>query len=501
LKNKKDSARSSQLTGGEGFTYEDVIAAYFLAALLREEAALAQPGRVTRVAVQQDRQGEPMDDVIVDSDAAGERYRLSLQVKRSVTVSASNADFQNIITKAVETCAKSGFRRGLDRYGFIARAVGEDRFQSLQRIIERAKASTTGAEFDARFRAGGESSKADIALRNELAGLIKPADAAAEAAFYRDFVAHRLDGFEPGDDRFTDLRNRLTTISANADGSGLADILCRQVRLGEGAAKVWTRPSLIVDLRTLHPLTVAPTYADDTRILQEAARHAIADIRSDIGGVEIARDRLLETAERAVDSHVFSNISGLPGCGKSVVLKRYAERAMAAGPILLLKSDRLQGTSWRTYANALGLRHQSEVEILAELGAGGAAILFIDGIDRIKQEERGIVTDLLRAIETEKALSHWRILVTSRDQGLEVLRSWIPSSLYAATGVGNVAVGTLDEGEAEALAAQRPELHALLFGPPACRRLQGGHSLPRCWPIRPRPWGSIPTLRRRPKAS
>jgi hypothetical protein len=424
VKKNEERARSAQLTGGEGFTYEDVIAAYFLAALLREEAALAQPGLVTRVAVQQDRQGEPMDDVIVDSAAAGERYRLSLQVKRSVTVSASNADFQNIITKAVETCAKPGFRRGLDRYGFIARAVGEDRLQSLQRIIERAKASTTGADFDARFRPGGESSKGDIALRNELVGLIEPADAAVEADFYRDFVAHRLDGFEPGGDRFTDLCNRLKTISATTDGAGLAEILCRQVRLGEGAAKVWTRPSLIADLRTLHPLTVAPTYADDTRILQEAARHAIADIRSDIGGVDIARDRLLETAERAVASHVFSNISGLPGCGKSVVLKRYAERAMAAGPILFLKSDRLEGTSWRTYANALGLRHQSEVEILAELGAGGTAILFIDGIDRIKQDERGVVTDLLRAIETEKALSHWahpRHLARSRPRSSAVV--------------------------------------------------------------------------------
>ena len=204
MKKNEESARSPQLTGGEGFTYEDVIAAYFLAALLREEAALAQPGLVTRVAVQQDRQGEPMDDVIVDSDAVGERNRLSLQVKRSVTVSASNADFKKIVTKAVETRAKPEFRPGLDWYGFIARAVGEDRLQSLQRIIARAKASATGAEFDARFRPGGESSKDDIALRDELAGLIEPADAAAEADFYRGFVAHRLDGFEPDGDRFAD---------------------------------------------------------------------------------------------------------------------------------------------------------------------------------------------------------------------------------------------------------------------------------------------------------
>jgi len=174
---------------------------------------------------------------------------------------------------------------------------------------------------------------------------------------------------------------------------------------------------------------------------------------------------------------------------------------MAAGPILFLKSDRLQGMSWRTYANALGLRHQSEVEILVELGAGGTAILFIDGIDRIKQDERGVVTDLLRAIETEDALSHWRILVTSRDQGLEVLRSWIPSSLYAATGVGNVAVNELDDSEAETLAALRPELRVLLFGAPGVQEIARRPFFASVLADQAAAMGSIPMLRRRPKAS
>src|ERR1700674_4339475 len=156
---KTNKARASQLTGGEGFTYEDVVAAYFLTALLREEAALGQPGYVTRVAVQQDRQGEPMDDVIVDSDAAGDCNRLSLQVKRSVTISKANDDFKQIIAGAVATRAKTEFRPGLDRYGFITRTVADGRFQSLLRIIERAKASPTGAEFVSRVRAGGESSR------------------------------------------------------------------------------------------------------------------------------------------------------------------------------------------------------------------------------------------------------------------------------------------------------------------------------------------------------
>ena len=468
---KANNARSSQLTGGEGFTYEDVVVAYFLAALLREEAALGQPGYVTRVAVQQDRQGEPMDDVIVDSDAAGDRNRLSVQVKRSVTISQANDDFKQIIANAVATRAKTEFRPGLDRYGFIVRAVADSRFQSLQRIIELAKASPTGPDFANRFKPAGESSKEDIALRDKLLTLIQPVDADAEADFYRHFIAHRLDGFESGGDRLTDLSNRLGAVSANGDGSGLAEILCRQVRVGEGAAKVWTRASLIADLRTLHPLAVAPSYAEDIRIIEELARNAVADIRSDIGGVMVARDGLVEAAEQAAAAHVFSNINGLPGCGKSVVMKRCVERAMQKGPALFLKSDRLEGASWRIFANALGLGHQYAVDVLAEIGASGSAILFIDGIDRIKQEQRGIVTDLLHTIENEAALSYWRVLVTSRDQGLEVLRSWIPARLYSKTGVGNVAVETLDDSEAEDLVARRPELQSLLFGTAAVREI------------------------------
>jgi hypothetical protein len=264
---KMDSSRSAQLTGGEGFTYEDIVVTYFLAALLREESALGQPGYVSRVAVQQDRQGEPMDDVIVDSDAAGSRNRLSVQVKRSITISKSNDDFKQIIANAIATRAKTDFHPGLDRYGFITLTVADGRFQSLLRIIERANASPNGAEFVSRFSPGGESSKEDFALREELITLIQPVDEEAEADFYRHFVAHRLDGLEPGGDRFADLTNRLGTVSASADGPVLTEILSRQVRIGEGTAKVWTRPSLIADLRTLHPLAVAPSYTQDIRVI------------------------------------------------------------------------------------------------------------------------------------------------------------------------------------------------------------------------------------------
>ena len=134
---------SPELTGGAGYTYEDAVVAYYLSALLREENAAGQTGCVTRVAVQQAARGEPLGDIIIDTLIGDAARRLSLQVKRSLTISAaaSNTDFRWIIQRALESRAKTDFRVGDDRYGFVVEHVSQAKFRSLNRLIEWAKSS------------------------------------------------------------------------------------------------------------------------------------------------------------------------------------------------------------------------------------------------------------------------------------------------------------------------------------------------------------------------
>jgi hypothetical protein len=128
MTNSTERSRSAELSGGEGFTYEDTVVAYYLTALLHEDVAAGLTGHVVRVAVQQAGAGEPLDDVILDAELDGTRRRLSLQVKRQFTISTtvSNTDFRELIADSLKTRAKPDFRVGTDRYGFIARAVGDD---------------------------------------------------------------------------------------------------------------------------------------------------------------------------------------------------------------------------------------------------------------------------------------------------------------------------------------------------------------------------------------
>ena len=157
------SMTSSELTGGAGFTYEDAVAAQYLAAMVAGTTAAALDARVVqRVAQQQADFGEPLDDVIVDaaSLADGTVMRLSLQVKRSLTISdaATNSDFREVIQRSWQTLQKPDFREHVDRVGAVTGSVAEETSRAFATVCEWARASDTTAAFMQRFVDGGNAS-------------------------------------------------------------------------------------------------------------------------------------------------------------------------------------------------------------------------------------------------------------------------------------------------------------------------------------------------------
>ncbi|WP_198024759.1 AAA family ATPase [Bradyrhizobium sp. Cp5.3] len=466
-------APSTELTGGSGFTYEDTVVAYYLAALLREERAAGQDGVVISVAVQQAGHDQPMDDIIVEFKDAAEPRILGLQVKRQLRVSAANEDFSSIMAASRATRALSSFQPTRDAYGFVVEHVAVGPMRTIGRLIDWARASPTGEDYERRFFEGGAAASAERELRSELQPLTGATTVDAEADFYRHFVALHVDGLSEGGLLRAEIVNRLQELVAeNEDGQDilLFDRLCRIVRDGAGQARKWTRATLLGQLRGVVRLRIAPSYARDLDTLRAFSSEGLTDVLETIDDFHVARPALQgNIAERLAENRLV-NISGLPGCGKSAVLKRFATDAAAKGPILFLKSDRLIGNGWSTFASTLGLQHTA-AELLAEISAAGTPIVFIDGIDRIRPDQKGIISDLLRVIETDPGLAHWRALASSRDQGLEAYRAWFPPSFYRGSGIGNVSVNPFSDDEAEVLAEQKPNLRSLLFGSPAVREI------------------------------
>src|SRR5262249_54532111 len=157
--------------------------------------------------------------------------------KKSVTISGatSNDEFRGIIAAAVKTQGLESFTKGADACGFVVEHVTADVFRSLIRLIDWAKGSTAGSEFDKRFLPTGSAAKDERTLRSGLLSTIGAANADEEISFYQHFVALHLHGLEEGGALRAEVINRLQEIiKANEDGQDvlLFDRLCRIAREG-----------------------------------------------------------------------------------------------------------------------------------------------------------------------------------------------------------------------------------------------------------------------------
>lgn len=473
------SGTSPELTGGQGFSFEDAVSSVYAAALLCETTAPGLPGRVVRhVSVQQGSFGQPLDDLIVRAEGADQvSVTLSAQVKRKLVLSAatSNTDFRETIERAYETLSDTEFQVSLDRVGAIVGEISDAAKRSFETLCEWARAESSSAQFVRKLQtdgvAGDKLSQFE-AVCDILSSKVAPGELdAATHKLLSHFVLIRLDLLTEGSPTEAQTVSGLANILAPVDRPRADDLwrrLLALVRVSQGRAAGYDRKTLVARLNGAFRLAGAPSVQGALEAIKQESRFAAAEITNSISGLSVPRDTSVQAVVEAVKSPGFVQIGGMPGSGKSVVLRSVVERLAASGTVLFLKSDRLRGSTWAQYATAAGMMHSDLEELLVELSASGRSVLFVDGIDRVEVEHRGILLDLLNTIHSSPLLSGWCMVATVRDTGMEPMRTWLPARLFSS-GVRTLTIDSFDDEEAEALAQAKPALRPLLFGTDSVR--------------------------------
>ena len=475
-------SQSPELAGGEGFTFEGCAAAFYLSKLLAEAYAPGIDDRtVVRVSVQQRDFGEPLDDVIVDfEDAAKNPARLSLQVKSSLTISdgKSNTDFRDIIRDSWATLKKSDLRINADRYGAAVGTVTPTKARALRTLCDWARESLTADHFDARFAEGGSASKGIKAVKDDVVTLLEETNGAPCTGeevhrFLAHFVLIQFDFLREGATDPPDAINCIRDCLAPHDAAKAPLVWSKVVQLARtsaGKSGQFDRSRLVRLISPVARLRSAPSLRlnlDKLTGLAKSYAHLIPD---DVGGTKLDRALLLENLNAKLNTARVVQVRGLPGSGKSVLVRRRVQRALERGPVLFLKAEQLEGTSWISFATSQGLSGSPLEQLLVEIGAAGTPILFIDAIDRIEREHQPVILDVIRAIVESPLLDNWHVVVSLRDTGIEVLRNWLGQFLDVLK-VETVKVGQLRDEEAETLAKAKPHLRPLLFGSPQVREI------------------------------
>jgi hypothetical protein len=286
------------------------VSARYLAALLCEHAGPGTEGAiVSAVAVQQRDFGEPLDDVIVDFKRHdGQVGRLSLQAKRSLTISsaATNDDFREIVHDSLKTLNKSNFREDIDRFGSATGSIAAGPFRVVTTLCELARASDTPEHFEARF-AKGSANAEHRAVRNDIAALLsEQLGSACSPALLHRFLKHfiivQFDYLHAGaidSAEAIDLVRPALADSDNTQAPNLWSALYRVAREGAGRSQQFSRASLVNLLSRTFRLRGAPSLRDSLSKLMDLARTWVRDIDDDVRGTRLARSELALKLEPA----------------------------------------------------------------------------------------------------------------------------------------------------------------------------------------------------------
>lgn len=150
----------------------------------------------------------------------------------------------------------------------------------------------------------------------------------------------------------------------------------------------------------------------DVKKLTDHSEYIINGIRSNIGGVHINRANNFQKLSEASEVAEFVFLSGERGCGKSSMIREFAEYMKDHAPVFCLRTEDLDKAHLDNVFSAIGLQGS-----IGELQEGFALMpkkyLLIESLEKLLELQHTVAfTDLLQFIRKN---SGWTIIASGRN--------------------------------------------------------------------------------------
>lgn len=426
--------------------------------------------RIEKVGLQRASAGFPLDDVIVHGVSVhGKPVTLEIQVKRTVTFSAGDTVFADVVSQIAESVDKGALNDPEHRFAVAIARRSAKIDGTYQDLLTWAR-QLTCTDFFARIANEGEAND----------------DARRFVATFRDRLSNP--GNPVSDDLLWTIMRRFQILACDFGVPGSADTALSVERTTRAldprspgnAATLWewlgtraldaaaagggeiTDNKLLSALSATNQFLLAGSrdFAAAGAALAEMTRHALEDIGREIAGVFLPRQDLTNAVHAAMDEGRYIEVRGGAGVGKSAVLRHFAEQVESASHLIVLTPNRTIGPGWTALRAALSVPGTAK-EFLSELAVRGGGLLLIDNLDFFSgNSEKATVVDLVREAAT---IAGFRVIVTARREYGVDEPSWIPiDAVTRLVAAPPVMVGDLEETDIETLRKLAPQLNSLL---------------------------------------
>ena len=459
-----DRVSSPAATGGAGTFFEQHVDAYWLALLLvRGIPPILRDCTLDEICLQTEHLGWHTDDfLVVGQNGSGQHRKLAGQVKRNFTVSATDDECK----KAVQGFWKDfknpeRFSQTSDRFVLVTLRGTNTLLEHFSGLLDCARASHNGAEFDRRLSTDGFISAKAVQYCSEIRKIIGETEerdiSVAEIwSFLRVLHVLSLDLNSATGQTEAMIKTLLAYTTNGQDAVSVADAswnaLLREVEEGMPGAHRYRLSDLPEGLQQRH----TPLGDTEQQVLQELNDHSaliLDGIRSNIGSLHLARDGLVQQVIEHLELNQVVLISGAAGSGKSVIAK---------DAISILKADHF-AFSFRAEEFAhphldttlQSIQTPANAAMLGAILAGqNRKVMLVESVERLLEKStRDAFTDFLTLVAKDKS---WCLVLTCRDYSADLVRSAFLESANVIHSV--VTVPSLDDEELEKVKAVHPPL-------------------------------------------
>lgn len=464
----RTSISSPASTGGEGTFFEQHVNAYWLALLLVESVPpIFLRTTIQEVNFQTKHLGWATDDVlIIARTGSGELRRLAGQVKKSLTISANDDDFGEVITDAW-TDFNNGtlFSKDGDAVIFITQLGTTALLRHFVSLLDCARASSTPADFEHRLTKIGLVHAEVRRYGDEVRKVVEKAgDTALGMAdlwpFLRALYVISLDLNTPTSLTEGHIKTLLAHTSSEQDGAGAADAtwnaLLKEVGSAMPDAKGYARSDLPEDVRSRHNAVSAT----DHRALAALSQHSsivVANVRTYIGaGLHLPRAAVVQTVLDKLEESRLVLVSGPAGSGKSAIAHAAVQTLGETHYVFAFRAEELA----RAHLDEALAAAQIPARV-AQLSAITAAqprkILLVESVERLLEvATRDAFADLLALVQSDPT---WRLILTCRDYSVDLVRA---AFLHTVATYSKVDVPPLTDDELKEVEDRYPTVASLL---------------------------------------
>lgn len=443
------------ITGGGGFTFEDHVGAWLVAAMAAGEMPLGLGVAVpAEVRFQGSASGFFLDDMVVTGDATGgPRWSASVKSFDMLTGARLHTEFVEAAWRDILT---DSFRRAADRVGLVSGSAAQGTWVELAELIGEAAADQAGiasrigvpGAFNETKRSLWESAKCPTALAEQHGVNVDSSPARLLALL----LPLRLDFLTPTSQAIADAIRRCRAALVPQQAGRAVDLWTALLQVvadlrPKGGAVTW---QLVADrLGGQFAFQLRPDVAPDWSLLTAHTTNMTARVRDRLGDdVILVREDVTAVLANAGAVNV---LSGPSGCGKTVAAKRWLTASGTHRAVWLSAAGLEAGVGAR-----LGLTRRLE-EVLTL--APGEVRVVVDGLDRVYTDEPFAATAALARLAAATG-DRIRLLITSQQS--EFPR--VSERLVQANGpqAAPLVMGDLSDADINLVLRGHPDLAAVV---------------------------------------